>query len=279
MDTDRNITMQGLLNKMHARLESTVQYELPLSDQRIALNPLLGKVIKLTFTGNIRCVHCNRAIKKSFNQGYCYPCFISLAQCDMCIMKPETCHYEAGTCREPSWGEEFCFKPHIVYLANSSGIKVGITRQTQIPTRWIDQGAVQALPIFKVQSRYMAGLIEIAIAKHVSDKTSWQQMLKNHVDPLDLADKRDELVSKCDVELTEIIKRFGLQAIEFLVDESSVDICFPVDTYPVKIKSFNLDKNPEVSGILQGVKGQYLLLDTGVINIRKFSGYEVEFAF
>ena len=279
MGTDRNITMQGLLNKMHARLESTVQYELPLSDQRIALNPLLGKAIKLTFTGNIRCVHCNRTIKKSFNQGYCYPCFISLAQCDMCIMKPETCHYEAGTCREPSWGEEFCFKPHIVYLANSSGIKVGITRQTQIPTRWIDQGAVQALPIFKVQSRYMAGLIEIAIAKHVSDKTSWQQMLKNHVDPLDLADKRDELVSKCDVELTEIIKRFGLQAIEFLVDESSVDICFPVDTYPVKIKSFNLDKNPEVCGILQGVKGQYLLLDTGVINIRKFSGYEVEFAF
>ncbi len=279
MGTDRNITMQGLLNKMHVRLESTVQYELPLSDQRIALNPLLGKAIKLTFTGNIRCVHCSRTIKKSFNQGYCYPCFISLAQCDMCIMKPETCHYEAGTCREPSWGEEFCFKPHIVYLANSSGIKVGITRQTQIPTRWIDQGAVQALPIFKVQSRYMAGLIEIAIAKHVSDKTSWQQMLKNHVDPLDLADKRDELVSKCDVELTEIIKRFGLQAIEFLVDESSVDICFPVDTYPVKIKSFNLDKNPEVSGILQGVKGQYLLLDTGVINIRKFSGYEVEFAF
>lgn len=279
MDTDRNITMQGLLNKMHARLESTVQYELPLSDQRIALNPLLGKGIKFTFTGNIRCVHCSRTIKKSFNQGYCYPCFISLAQCDMCIMKPETCHYEAGTCREPSWGEAFCFKPHIVYLANSSGIKVGITRQTQIPTRWIDQGAVQALPIFKVQSRYMAGLIEIAIAKHVSDKTSWQQMLKNHVDPLDLADKRDELVSKCDVELTEIIKRFGLQAIEFLVDESSVDIRFPVDTYPVKIKSFNLDKNPEVSGILQGVKGQYLLLDTGVINIRKFSGYEVEFAF
>ena len=279
MDTERNITMQGLLNKMHARLESTVQYELPLSDQRIALNPLLGKAIKLTFTGNIRCVHCSRTIKKSFNQGYCYPCFISLAQCDMCIMKPETCHYEAGTCREPSWGEEFCFKPHIVYLANSSGIKVGITRQTQIPIRWIDQGAVQALPIFKVQSRFMAGLIEIAIAKHVSDKTSWQQMLKNHVDPLDLADKRDELVSKCDVELTEIIKRFGLQAIEFLVDESSVDICFPVDTYPVKIKSFNLDKNPEVSGILQGVKGQYLLLDTGVINIRKFSGYEVEFAF
>ncbi len=270
--------MQGSLKKMHTRLESPVQYELPLGDQSIALNPLLGKLIKLTYTGHISCVHCSRSIKKSYNQGYCYPCFISLAQCDMCIMKPETCHYEAGTCREPAWGDAFCFKPHIVYLANSSGIKVGITRQTQLPTRWIDQGAVQALPIFKVQSRYMAGLIEIAIAKHVSDKTSWQQMLKNNVEPVDLAVKRDELVLKCQAELVEVNQRFGHQAIEFLSEEPNVDIHFPVDTYPVKIKSFNFDKNPEVSGILHGVKGQYLLLDTGVINIRKYAGYEVAFS-
>ncbi|HEY5141320.1 MAG TPA: DUF2797 domain-containing protein, partial [Methylococcales bacterium] len=176
--------MQGPLKKMHTRLDSPVQYDLPLGDQSIVLNPLIGKPIKLTYTGHIFCVHCNRSIKKSFNQGYCYPCFIALAQCDMCIMKPETCHYEAGTCREPDWGLAFCFQPHIVYLANSSGIKVGITRKTQIPTRWLDQGAVQALPVFKVQSRYAAGLIEVAIAKHVSDKTSWQQMLKNHGEPI-----------------------------------------------------------------------------------------------
>jgi len=274
--------MQGQLRKMRARLEpdssKPVQYELPLTDQFIALNPLLGKPIKLTYTGRIFCVHCNRQIKKSFNQGYCYPCFISLAQCDMCIMKPETCHYAAGTCREPSWGEEFCFQPHFVYLANSSGIKVGITRQTQIPTRWIDQGAVQALPIFKVQSRYISGLVEVVIAKHVSDKTSWQQMLKNHVTPIDLTAKRDELVAVCKLELAEITQRFGQEEIEFLAHEKTVDINFPVDSYPVKIKSFNFDKNPEVSGVLHGMKGQYLLLDTGVINIRKFSGYEVEFS-
>lgn len=270
--------MQGSLKKMYTRLESPVQYDLPLGDQSIALNPLIGKLIKLTYTGHISCVHCNRSIKKSYNQGYCYPCFISLAQCDMCIMKPETCHYDAGTCREPAWGDAFCFKPHIVYLANSSGIKVGITRQTQLPTRWIDQGAVQALPIFKVQSRYIAGLIEIAIAKYVSDKTSWQQMLKNNVEPVNLAEKRDELVLKCQAELVEVNQRFGHQAIEFLSEELNVDIHFPVDTYPVKIKSFNFDKNPEVSGILHGVKGQYLLLDTGVINIRKYAGYEVKFS-
>jgi hypothetical protein len=274
--------MQGHIEKMRVKLDrdpsSPAQYELPVGDQFVALNPLLGKSIKLTYTGKIACIHCNKAIKKSFNQGYCYPCFISLAQCDMCIMKPETCHYAAGTCREPTWGEAFCFKPHIVYLANSSGIKVGITRQTQIPTRWIDQGAVQALPIFKVQSRYISGLIEIIIAKHVSDKTSWQQMLKSKAEPVDLVTKRDELVAMCSAELSEITQRFEPQAVEFLVDEAVVDIHFPVDSYPVKVKSFNLDKNPEVSGVLHGIKGQYLLLDTGVINIRKYTGYEIEFS-
>lgn len=269
--------MQGLLKKMPSRLSDPVQYDLPLGGQGIALNPLIGKPIKLKYTGHIFCVHCNRTIKKSFNQGYCYPCFISLAQCDLCILKPETCHYAAGTCREPDWGLTFCFQPHIVYLANSSGIKVGITRQTQIPARWIDQGAAQALPIFKVQSRYLAGLIEVVIAKHISDKTSWQQMLKNQIESLDLAAKRDELMALCGVELAEISQRFGQQAIELLPGEQPVNIHFPVDTYPLKIKSFNLDKTPEVSGILHGIKGQYLLLDTGVINIRKFSGYEAEF--
>ena len=274
--------MQGYTQKMHVRMDmdksEPVQYELPLGDRLIALNPLIGKPIKLMYTGKISCVHCNRTIKKSFNQGYCYPCFSSLAQCDMCIMKPETCHYAAGTCREPTWGEAFCFQPHVVYLANSSGIKVGITRQTQIPTRWIDQGAVQALPIFKVQSRYISGLIEIAIAKHVSDKTSWQLMLKSKAEPIDLIARRDELIAVCSTELTEITQRFGQQAIAFLADEAIVDIHFPVDSYPVKVKSFNLDKNAEVSGVLQGIKGQYLLLDTGVINIRKFAGYELEFS-
>ena len=267
---------------MRTRLEpdtsQQVQYELPLGDHSVSLNPLIGKPIKLIYTGKIFCVHCNRPVKKSFNQGYCYPCFTSLAQCDLCIMKPETCHYEAGTCREPAWGEEFCFQPHVVYLANSSAIKVGITRQTQVPTRWIDQGAVQALPIFKVQSRYISGLVEIAIAKHVSDKTSWQQMLKSKAEPIDLIAKRDELIAVCDADLAEISRRFGQQAIEFLSDEPVVNIHFPVDSYPAKVKSFNLDKSAEVSGVLQGIKGQYLLLDTGVINIRKFAGYELEFS-
>ena len=268
----------GTLRKMTTELQETVKYQLPLGDQLVELNPYIGKEITLRFTGKIECVHCQRSIKKAFNQGHCYPCFSSLAQCDMCIMKPETCHYEAGTCRDPSWGEEFCFQPHYVYLANSSGVKVGITRHTQIPTRWIDQGAVQALPILKVQSRYISGLAEVAIAQFVSDKTSWQRMLKNMQEPVDLVARRDELLALCAEPLTSIKERFGEQAVQVLHDESPVDIKYPVDQYPVKVKSFNFDKVPEVTGVLQGIKGQYLLLDTGVINIRKFSGYEVEFS-
>lgn len=268
--------MQGDLRKMKVELGNPVQYQLPLSEELVSLNPMIGKPLKLIHTGNISCVHCNRKIKKSFNQGYCYPCFTSLAQCDMCIMKPETCHFDAGTCREPSWGEAFCFQPHYVYLANSSGIKVGITRGTQIPVRWIDQGAIQALPILKVKSRHISGLVEVAIAQHVSDKTSWQRMLKNQVEAVDLTVKRDELLDICKSEIAGVIQRFGEDAIEFLPDASAIEIEFPVETYPAKVKSFNFDKTAEISGILQGIKGQYLLFDTGVINIRKFTGYEVE---
>jgi hypothetical protein len=269
--------MQGFTEKMVSKLAGPVEYSLPLDKESLALNPLIGQEIKFKFTGRIRCVHCQRDIKKSFNQGYCYPCFISLAQCDMCIMKPETCHYAAGTCREPEWGDAFCMQPHIVYLANSSGIKVGITRQSQIPTRWIDQGAVQALPIFKVQSRLQSGLIEVALAKHVSDKTSWQQMLKAQAAPIDLVAKRDELIAVCQNELAEISAQVGAGAVELITDQLPIDIDYPIETYPVKVSSFNLDKNPEVKGTLQGIKGQYLILDSGVINIRKYTGYELEF--
>lgn len=268
--------MFGCLRKMDTVFADTVAYRLPIGELGLDLNPLLGKPIQLRHSGQIFCVHCRNKTSKSFNQGYCYPCFSKLAQCDMCIMKPETCHYAAGTCREPSWGEEFCFQPHIVYLANSSGIKVGITRQSQVPTRWIDQGAVQALPIFQVASRHISGLVEVILANHVSDKTSWQKMLKNNVSELDLPLLRDELLVTCAQELSELSTRFGDNALQLLRDAKPLRIFYPVLNYPSKVKSFNFDKDPLISGVLQGIKGQYLLLDTGVINIRKFAGYEVE---
>ena len=151
------VIQSGKLSRMQARLDSPVSYALPLGDEKIPLQPFLGKNIALHFSGNIRCVHCDRNTGKSFNQGYCYPCFKRLARCDTCIMSPHKCHYHEGTCREPIWGDEFCMQDHIVYLANSSGVKVGITRASQVPTRWIDQGAVQGLPILRVRSRRQSG--------------------------------------------------------------------------------------------------------------------------
>lgn len=265
----------GNIQKMLTHLGKQVEYQLPIGDEQVDMNELIGQTIRLNFNQEINCIACGRKTKKSFNQGFCYPCFQSLAQCDSCIIKPELCHYAAGTCREPEWGETHCMIDHYVYLANSSGIKVGITRGTQIPTRWMDQGAVQALPIFRVKDRLTSGMVEVAMKNHVADKTSWQRMLKGEPDAVDLESKRDELFEMTQKQLKSILSGQGDSAITYLEQDSIVDIQFPVLNYPEKVKSFNFDKTPEVRGKLMGIKGQYLILDTGVLNIRKYGGYHV----
>ncbi|MBN4055113.1 DUF2797 domain-containing protein [bacterium AH-315-K03] len=262
---------------MHTQLNSIVEYQLPIGEQLIPLNLLLNKKISLHYTGVIHCIHCQRKTKKSFSQGYCYPCFKKLAQCDLCIMSPEKCHYFAGTCREPEWADKHCMQDHFVYLANSSGLKVGITRGNQIPTRWMDQGAIQALPIFRVSNRLQSGLLEVLFKHYVADKTNWRKMLKGEVDTIDLPAERDSLLDKIQSELTQLQQRFGIQSITAINDADVVDISYPVVEHPKKIISLNFDKQAEIEGILKGIKGQYLLLDTGVINIRKFSAYHVAF--
>ncbi len=266
----------GPLKKMlgHRDSAGNIEYQLPIGDQLVPLNPLIGQRLTLNFSGEIRCSHCDRKTKKSYSQGFCYVCMQKLAQCDMCIMKPETCHYDKGTCREPEWGETHCMTSHFVYLANTSGLKVGITRHTQIPTRWIDQGATQALPIFKVSTRLQSGLVETALAEFVADKTNWRAMLKGSNDTIDLKAKAAELIPEINQRLEQIKLKYGEDAVEQL-DEPALDLHFPVLQYLTKISSFNFDKTPEVSGSLMGIKGQYLIFDTGVINIRKFTSYHV----
>lgn len=267
--------MKGNIKKMSTGLGPPAEYQLPIGDELFPMNQAIGKHVRLEYLGEIHCVSCGRKTSKSFGQGHCYPCFRDLAECDMCIMKPETCHFTAGTCRQPEWGEQHCMQPHYVYLANSSGVKVGITRGTQIPTRWIDQGASEALPVFKVQTRYQSGLIEVALKDHVSDRTDWRKMLKGRPEHIDLADVRDQLVKECAQTIEELKQEFGYEAIQYLDDEAQIDIDYPVDQYPEKIKSLNFDKQPTIEGLLLGIKGQYLILDTGVLNIRKFSGYNI----
>lgn len=267
---------RGSVNKMSARLDaSNVEYAFRLGESEIPVNPLIGKTVRLEYLGAIHCSHCGRRTKTSFSQGYCYPCMQKLAQCDICIMSPEKCHHEHGTCRDPSWGQQFCMTDHVVYLANSSGVKVGITRATQLPTRWLDQGASQALPIVRVATRQQSGFVEDLFRSQVADRTNWRALLKGDAPAVDLSAIRQQLFDSCAEGLTALQTRFGLQAIQLLHDVEPIQIRYPVEAYPTKIVSFNLDKDPIAEGTLLGVKGQYLIFDTGVINIRKYTAYQL----
>ena len=267
---------RGSIRKMAARLETpVVQYAFRLDEVEVPVNPLIGQTVRLEYLGAIHCSHCGKRTKTSFSQGYCYPCMTKLAQCDICIMSPERCHYDAGTCREPSWGEQFCMTDHVVYLANSSGIKVGITRASQLPTRWLDQGASQALPILRVATRQQSGLVEDLLRSQVADRTNWRALLKGDAEAVDLVAVRDQLFDSCGDGIRALQERFGLQAIQPLHDGEPLEIRYPVEAYPSKIVSFNLDKNPVAEGTLLGIKGQYLIFDTGVINIRKYTAYQL----
>lgn len=284
--------LQGICHKMHAGLtnlsvtehqthQANVEYKFILDRAEINLPFHLGQEIELEWTGKIFCVSCGAKTPKSYSQGHCFKCMKTKASCDMCIMKPETCHYHLGTCREESFAQEVCFQPHIVYLANSSALKIGITRLGQMPTRWLDQGATQALPIMKVGSRRLSGQLEVMFGTQVADKTNWRKLLKGESDPIDLIQIRDELLVEFEPQIEMIRDEFSMsldfnENVEILENELAREFIYPVDHYPEKITSHNLDKTPIIRGKLQGIKGQYLLMDTGVINIRKYTGYELK---
>ncbi len=271
------VLMTGNLRKLKSEVQEFVQYSLPIGEIDLPLNNFLGKTIQLKFL-QINCIHCNKVIKKSYHQGYCFPCAQTLARCDFCILKPETCHYHLGTCREPEWGLQHCFIPHIVYLANTSGLKVGIARETQIPTRWIDQGAVQAIPLFRVQNRYHSGLLEVALKRSVQDKTDWRKMLSSEGECVDLIHQRDQLLDELRDALQIEDPKEKSRLPEVLLATKVKQLQFPVLQYPNKVKSLNVEKTPEIQGTLLGIKGQYFIMDIGVLNIRNVGGYQVEFS-
>ncbi|MGB0455132.1 MAG: DUF2797 domain-containing protein [Bacteriovoracaceae bacterium] len=260
--------VSGNILKMKGVHESPVQYFLPIGDEKLAMNPLIGKKISLKFDGVINCIETDEVIKKSYGQGYSYKSFISLAQCDVCIVKPELCHFDKGTCREPEWGKANCYIPHYIYLANTSKPKIGITRETQVPTRWIDQGAFEALPILKVPDRHTSGLIEVEFAKALSDKTNWRAMLKGEKEEVDLEELRESLFD----EFADLLDSYDVEEVE----DDVYTFDYPVESYPEKVTSLSFDKTPLIEGTLQGIRGQYLILDTGVLNIRKHQGYFIE---
>jgi len=257
----------GPLRKLESRLEEPVRYALPVGDASVPLAERLGRTLRLRFLGEIRCLACQRVTPKSHGQGHCWRCFTTLARCDACIVSPERCHFAAGTCREPAWGQTHCMIPHLVYLANSSGLKVGITRAHQATTRWMDQGASAALPILRVPTRLDSGRVEVAFRAHVSDRTDWRAMLRGDPPPIDLEAARDELVSRVETDLGAPLPG------ERPKGAAPVRIRYPVLAHPEKPRSLDLGRVGTAEGTLLGIKGQYLILDTGVVNVRRHGGY------
>ena len=257
---------QLILQKMKTHLKDCVEYEIEYEKNSLNMNALINKELTLTHSGKIICSSCQKQTKKSFMQGFCYPCMIKVPEASECIIKPELCRGHEGIGRDPDWEEKYHNKPHYVYLAKSSAIKVGVTRDSQVPTRWIDQGAIEAITIAETPNRYLSGCLEIALKEYITDRTGWQKMLKNEVTDQCLIKKVKEITNYIPTEFKQYV----------IKDKTHKHIQYPVEKYPVKVKSINLDKTPIYSGILKGIKGQYLIFeDNHVINIRKYTGYEV----
>lgn len=271
-------TVTGFLRPLNIRNDRPLAYSLQLDSQPlIPLNQRLLQSFTFEFLGDIQCVNCHRQIKKSFNQGYCFVCFRRLARCDSCIIKPELCHFHLGTCREPEWGEAVCMKKHIVYLSYTSGIKVGITRFPNVPKRWFDQGANVAMPIYQVSTRLQSGLVEVILKQCFKDKTHWRRMLDTHDRDVDLKQAIENALKSSDIEadISNHPKLSDIPPKSVYEQAEPMQIHYPMTDQPFCITSINAEKTPLFSGRLLGMKGQYMCFDTGVINIRKYTGYKV----
>lgn len=265
----------GILRKMETRLSTETaderalaEYTLKTGTSEWAVNRSVGKHVRLVFMDEIHCLHCGRKTKKSYGQGYCYPCFISIPETDACVLRPELCQAHLGISRDMSWSEEHCLQDHYVYLALSGGVKVGVTRHSQVPVRWIDQGAHQAVILAKTPNRHLAGEIEVALKKHMSDKTNWRLMLTRDMpEDTDLVSLKHSVRSLIPEELRHY----------YFEDDHVTKIRYPVLRFPEKVSGVNFDKQREIEGVLTGIRGQYLIFDGGrVFNVRRHGGYLTE---
>ena len=262
--------LEGNLLKMRTELENPVKYYLNFNGDEVCMNDFLGKKLEFTYSKTINCTGCGTETVKSFAQGYCYKCLISRPETDICVLNPEKCQAHEGISRDMEYAEKHCLNDHFVYLAVSSHLKVGVTRFSQVPTRWIDQGAMRAIRLAQTPYRALAGDIEVELKQYFSDKTSWQKMLKGITDnTINLEEAKQQAYEYLSEELATYV----------IEDDEITEIEYPVLEYPKSVKSLGFDKLPIIGGILTGIKGQYLIFDNQfVLNIRKHSGYKVKFS-
>ena len=260
---------QGVLRKMRSEIGLPIQYYLLFKDDFLHVNQILNAKVTINFI-KYQCLNCGLD-KPIYRQGYCKNCFFEMPSAGDWIIHPELSTAHLGKeDRDLAYEKKVQLQPHIVYLANSSTVKVGVTRKTQVPTRWIDQGAHEAIEIVETPNRYLAGLTEVALKDHVGDKTNWRKMLTNDIEDVDLVAWRQKLKAYIPPEAAEY----------FISSNTETHLKFPVLQYPEKVKSLNLTKTPNFTGTLKGVKGQYLLFeDNTVFNVRSNEGYVIGLGF
>lgn len=258
----------GNLKKMTTQLEEVVKYSLTFGDQTICLNELIGQEIEIEFTGTINCINCGKVTKKSFAQGFCFQCMKTAPQADESILRPELSMAQYGFARDLAWAEKHDLVENIVYLAVSDKLKVGVTRHHQVPTRWIDQGADRAIVLARTPNRHIAGCIEVFLKKQISDKTSWQKMLKNEVNQqINLMEEKERVANLLPQELKQYVSK----------NDEIIKIHYPHTLEILKVKSLSLEKMPLIREKLQAIKGQYLIFEGGkVFNVRSHTGYQVK---
>lgn len=259
---------QGHIEKMTSKVDGVVHYALPLDDLVVDMDALQGKRIRIEYLNEIKCTACGKITSKSYGQGFCYPCFVSAPEASECVLNPEKCKAHLGEARDLKWAEQHCLIEHIVYLAYSGNLKVGVTRHNQIPTRWIDQGASAAIVLARTPNRHIAGVIEVFLKQYFSDKTQWQQMLCNGgVVDVNLEEEKSKAVALLPVELQQFVS----------VDNTVANLVYPfVNGKPDEILQVTFDKQKVVEGELTGIKGQYLLIDNKFgLNVRRHRGYLV----
>jgi hypothetical protein len=260
--------LEGNILKMRTELATPVKYFLPVGQNEISMNDLIGKEISMNFTGQINCISCGKQTKTSFSQGFCYNCLQTAPEASESVIRPELSKAHLGIARDMEWAEKHDLIDHFVYLAVSGDVKVGVTRYHQIPTRWIDQGASAAIKLATAPNRHIAGVIEVFLKKHFTDKTDWRAMLKNEIAVnFNLLEEKEKVYGLLPVEL----KKY------FNPDHEITEIEYPVVSFPKSIKSVGFDKTPKIEGVLNGIKGQYLIFqDDSVLNIRKHNGYYLQ---
>ncbi|MBT8301910.1 MAG: DUF2797 domain-containing protein [Maribacter sp.] len=256
---------EGVLRKMQTEMGQPIQYYMLFEGNFLNVNQVLTKQLQIDFI-KFQCLNCGED-RPIFRQGFCKTCFFETPSAGDWIMRPELSTAHLGKeDRDLEYEKKVQLQPHIVYLANSSNIKVGVTRKSQVPTRWIDQGAHEAIEIIEVPNRYLAGITEVALKDHLGDKTNWRKMLTNNVDDEDLVKWRNKLKQYIPSEAKEY----------FLENKNETHMEFPVLKYPEKVKSLNLGKTPSYNGVLMGIKGQYLIFeDNTVFNVRGSEGYYI----